>query len=91
MKKLILLLIIIFNFSCNYTDNVINPITQNPVDVYLAGQKNGHACYWKNNQEYVLDDIGLFDSKATKIIIFSNDVHIWAVRQMELRSILKIM
>lgn len=75
MKKLLslfLLLILMLHLSCNSDD--INPSTQNPVDVYVAGVKNYSATYWKNNQPYLLS--GGDGGEATKICVSNNNVHV---------------
>lgn len=75
MKKLILFLIIILSISCN-NDDIINPSTQNPVDVYVAGSNNGEACYWKNSQITLLNSSGFTSVRATKITVINNDVYV---------------
>ena len=67
--------------SCS-TNSATNPPTENPVDVYVAGQKNGKACYWKNNQIIVLDNEIMSNSSATKIIVSNGDVYVFATFQM---------
>ena len=61
--------------SCS-TNSATNPPTKNPVDVYVAGRKNGKACYWKNNQIVVLDNEIMSNSNATKIIVSNGDVYV---------------
>ena len=61
--------------SCS-TNSTTNPPTKNPVDVYVAGRKNGKACYWKNNQIVVLDNEIMSNSNATKIIVSNGDVYV---------------
>lgn len=78
MKKLFSLLVIVLTFSCNSVDEVVNPVTQEPVDVYVGGQKNNQACYWKNNQVVFLDN-GL-NSSADTLFVANNDVHILGKR-----------
>jgi hypothetical protein len=80
MKKLLflstLLLCSLLHVSCS-TDGVINnPITENPVDVYVAGSKDGQACYWKNGQIVMLNSGGFENADATKIIVSNNDVYV---------------
>ena len=65
-------------FSCNSVDEAVNPVTQEPVDVYVGGQKNNQACYWKNNQVFFLDN-GL-NSHADTIFVANNDVHVLGKR-----------
>ncbi|MDI1317561.1 hypothetical protein [Flavobacterium sp.] len=79
MKKLcsiFAMVLLTFTISCNNDENVANPITQNPVDVYVAGQKNNQACYWKNNQLVVLDPGSFTGSAAKKIIVSNDDVYV---------------
>lgn len=80
MKKLlilsILLLLSFLQFSCNtigITDDL--PIT-NPVDVYVAGSKDGKACYWKNGQVVMLDSGGFEDVFAGSIIISNTNIYV---------------
>jgi hypothetical protein len=77
MKKLIFLLVILVTISSCNSDDIINPTTQNPIDVYVAGQKNGQACYWKNNQLFMLDSGNLVDVIATKIIVSNGNVYVF--------------
>lgn len=82
MKKLLslfLLLILMLHLSCNSDD--INPSTQNPVDVYVAGDKNNNATYWKNNQEFNL--INGEGATADTILVSNNDVHILGKKQSD--------
>ncbi len=77
MKKLISLLFITLSISCN-SDDIINPTTQDAIDVYVAGSKNNQACYWKNNELVMLDSQGLSDQITTKkIIVSNNDVYVF--------------
>jgi hypothetical protein len=80
MKKLFilstLLLCSFLQTSCS-TDGVTNnPVTTNPVDVYVAGSKNNQACYWKNGQVVMLDSSGFQDATANKIIVSNGDVYV---------------
>jgi hypothetical protein len=77
MKKILITLLVVTSFlqiSCS-SDTVNDSPTTNPVDVYVAGQKNNHACYWKNNQLVMLNDESSY-SKADSIIVKNNTVHI---------------
>jgi hypothetical protein len=81
MKKNILFLLLFGCFlqiSCS-TDNVKNTSTTNSVDVYVAGSKNNHACYWKNNQLLLLDSSEYSSTRATKIIVFNDDVYVLGI------------
>jgi hypothetical protein len=78
MKKSLSLLVIALTFSCNSADEAINPVTQEPVDVYVGGQKNNQACYWKNNQAFFLEN-GL-NSSADTLFVANNDVHVLGKR-----------
>ena len=86
MKNLIYFLsiaILILNASCSKVENVISPPkTVGPVDVYVAGKKDNHACYWKNNQEIILDNGTMSRSNATKIIVSNGDVYVLGTYQM---------
>ena len=86
MKNLIYFLsiaILILNASCSKVENVISPPkTVGPVDVYVAGKKDNHACYWKNNQEVILDNNSMSNSNATKIIVSNDDVYVLGTFQM---------
>jgi hypothetical protein len=80
MKKLLflstLLLCSLLHVSCNPDDVTNNPTTTNPVDVYVAGSKDGQACYWKNGQIVMLDSSEPNSVEATKIIVSNNDVYV---------------
>lgn len=62
--------------SCTSDDNLINQETQNSVDLYVLGQKNGQTCYWKNNQVVTLNQGNFVTSDPNKIIVSNNNVHI---------------
>jgi hypothetical protein len=80
MKKLLflstLLLCSLLQFSCNPDDVTNNPTTTNPVDVYVAGSKDGKACYWKNGQIVMLDSVGFENISVKKIIVSNGDVYV---------------
>lgn len=80
MKKLlifsILLLCSFLQVSCSADGVTNNPVTTNPVDVYVAGSKDGKACYWKNGQIVMLDSGGFENSDATKIVVSNNGIHV---------------
>lgn len=81
MKKFLIALLLVTSFlqiSCT-SDTVNNSPTTNPVDVYVAGSKNGQACYWKNNQLFTLDSGNLVDVTATKIIVSNGDVYLFGI------------
>jgi hypothetical protein len=80
MKKLLfistLLLISFLQFSCS-TEGITNSSpTTNPVDVYVAGSKDGQACYWKNGQIVLLDSGNDTGVSAGKIIVSNNNVYV---------------
>ena len=62
--------------GCNEVDNLVNPTTQNSVNVYVAGQKNEQACYWKNNQLTMLNSGTFSGSESIKIIESNGDVYV---------------
>jgi len=77
MKKLLFISTLLFSFlliSCS-TDTGNNSTTTNPVDVYIAGAKNGQACYWKNNQIILLSNG--FGAEADTLIVSNADVHVF--------------
>lgn len=79
MKKLLIALVVLTNLlqvSCSSSDDGLNAVTSNPVDVYVAGSKNGHACYWKNNHLVLLDSGAFTDLSANKIVVSNNDVYV---------------
>ena len=73
---------LMLTISCS-TNSTTNPPTQNPVDVYVAGKKDNHACYWKNNQEVILNNEIAYSSNAIKIIVSNNDVYILGTIEIE--------
>lgn len=82
MKKILLTLMVftgLLQISCS-EDLVDNDTpTNNSVDVYVAGQKNSQACYWKNNQLVLLDSGGITAPTANKIIVANNDVYVLGI------------
>lgn len=72
------MVILLTLISCSNVDDVNNPSTQDPIDVYVAGSKNNQACYWKNNQLVMLD-VGMLSDQtsAQKIIVSDNDVYVF--------------
>jgi len=81
MKKILHILILVavlLQISCD-DDLASNTPATNPVDVYVAGQKDSQACYWKNNQPVLLDSGGLIGPTATKIIVANNDVYVLGI------------
>lgn len=82
MKKILLTLILfssLLQISCS--EDLVNTDTptNNAVDVYVAGQKNNQACYWKNNQPVLLDSGGITAPLANKIIVANNDVYVLGI------------
>lgn len=84
MKKILLSLILftgLLQISCS-EDSVVdssNVPTNNSVDVYVAGQKNSQACYWKNNQLVLLNSGGINAPTANKIMVVNNDVYVLGI------------
>lgn len=81
MKNLFSLLILLLAVGCSSIDEEITPQTQTPVDVYIAGQKNNQACYWKNNQEILLANGE--SASADTLIVANDDVHILGKKQYD--------
>ncbi|MDR6966908.1 hypothetical protein J2X31_000908 [Flavobacterium arsenatis] len=82
MKKVLLAFILLTGLlqtSCS-SDLISEslPIT-NSVDVYVAGQKDNQACYWKNNQPFLLDSGGIMGPVANKIIVANDDVYVLGI------------
>ena len=69
-------MVILLIISCNNVDDVVNTTTQNSVDVYVAGEKNGQPCYWKNNQLVMLDIGNYIGLKVREIIVSNDNVYI---------------
>lgn len=44
--------------------------------VYISGQKNNHASYWKDGQIELLDDGGFSNSSADTLMVVNNDIHV---------------
>ena len=81
MKKVLLAFVLLTGLlqtSCS-SDLVSESIITNSVDVYVAGQKDNEACYWKNNQPVLLDSEGVFGTIANKIIVVNDDVYVLGV------------
>lgn len=81
MKKVVLALALVtglLHTSCS-SDLVSDTTTSCPVDVYVAGQKDNQACYWKNNQPIVLESGGIDGPVAAKIVVANSDVHVLGI------------
>ncbi|HEX7871135.1 MAG TPA: hypothetical protein VF455_13585 [Chryseobacterium sp.] len=80
MRNLILpfILLLTLVFSCRENDADEGLEQKNAsYDVYIAGQKNGIACYWKNgNRTDLTNGTGI---TARKIIVENNDIYVFAV------------
>ncbi|MBA9073733.1 hypothetical protein GGR22_001859 [Flavobacterium gossypii] len=82
MKKILLTLMVftgLLQISCSEDLVDTDTPTNNSVDVYVAGQKNSQACYWKNNQLVLLDSGGITAPTANKIIVANNDVYVLGI------------
>lgn len=78
MKKFgFVFLAILTLISCNKNDD-FEPNSLNPssVDVYVTGKFNGNPCYWKNTQLFLLDDGGISNSIAEKVMVSGSDVYV---------------
>lgn len=81
MKKMLLVLILatgLLQTSCS-EDLISNSTAMNSADVYVAGQKDNQACYWKNNQPVFLDSNGFTGPTANKVIVSNNDVYVLGI------------
>ncbi|WP_396165676.1 hypothetical protein [Flavobacterium sp.] len=83
MKKIIIALLALITFiqiSCS-SDILDNTPTANPVDVYVVGQKNSQAAYWKNNQEVLLNNgIGC---EADTLMVSNGNIHVFGKKQLD--------
>lgn len=82
MKKVLLACILLtglLQISCSSDLVSESVLTIESVDVYVAGQKDSQACYWKNNQPVLLDSEGVFGTNANKIIVVNDDVYVLGV------------
>lgn len=83
MKKIIIALLALITFiqiSCS-SDILVNTPTANPVDVYVVGQKNSQAAYWKNNQEVLLNNgIGC---EADTLMVSNGNIHVFGKKQLD--------
>lgn len=81
MKKVLLAIILstgLLQTSCS-SDLVSETVTTNSVDVYVAGQKDNQACYWKNDQPVLLETGGTMGTIANKIIVVNDDVYVLGI------------
>ncbi|UUC45852.1 hypothetical protein [Flavobacterium cerinum] len=81
MKKMLLVLILatgLLQTSCS-EDLVSSSIATNSADVYVAGQRDNQACYWKNNQLNTLETGGNHGTTANKIIVSNNDIYVLGI------------
>lgn len=60
--------------SCSERDSVTN--YQATVDVYVSGQKDNHATYWKNNQLVSLNDTGYTASQVDTLVVKNQKVYV---------------
>ncbi|MBS7786162.1 hypothetical protein KIH23_02540 [Flavobacterium sp. CYK-55] len=70
-------LILVLSFvitSCSERDAVNNHDTT--TDVYVGGQKDNRAVYWKNNQIINLDDTGFNQSIVDSLVVKSQKVYV---------------
>ena len=74
MNKIFSLLVLLLTIGCSTVEDEINPETQDAVDVYIVGQKNNQACYWKNNQEVLL--VNGNNTRADTLLVANNVVHV---------------
>ena len=77
MKKLLIFTLLLTSFiqlSCN-PETISNTPPTNPVDVYVAGSKNGKACYWKNNQLVMLDSGVFTDTYLRKVVVSNGNLY----------------
>lgn len=82
MKKVLLAFILLTGLlqtSCSSDLISESVLTTESVDVYVAGQKNNQACYWKNNQAVLLESGEVFGTIANKIIVVNDDVYVLGV------------
>lgn len=82
MKKVLLAFILLTGLlqtSCSSDLISESVLTTESVDVYVAGQKDSQACYWKNNQPVLLESGEIFGTVANKIIVVNDDVYVLGV------------
>ncbi len=80
MKHLFQLFSLLMAFlliGCDNDDNVNNIEVERQYDVYVTGQKDNKASYWKNGEINSLNTAGFENTIAKKIFTFENDVYIW--------------
>jgi hypothetical protein len=75
LYSLLAFVMLLLSVGCS-DDDALNASTQNPVDIYVIGQNNSHAAYWKNNQMISLNDNASSFSTADSIIVKNDIVHI---------------
>ena len=46
------------------------------VDIYVSGEENGKACYWKNGQKHILSALSQAYNITTSIAVSGNDVYV---------------
>jgi hypothetical protein len=81
MNKIFSLLVLLLTIGCSTVEDEINPETQDAVDVYVVGVKNNAAAYWKNNQEFLLNNgIG---ASADTLLVSNNNVHVFGKKPFD--------
>lgn len=68
-----LMVLLLSLVSCSERDSVTNYNTS--TDVYVGGQKDRHAAYWKNNQNIRLDDTGFSTSTVDTLVVKNQKVY----------------
>ena len=86
MRTLILpfLLILTLVFSCRSEDYGLLEKKVNFYDVYVTGDENNEACYWKNTIKTVLT--GGTNYKALNIFVNNNDVYILGMNENSINT-----
>lgn len=82
MKKVLLACILVIGLlqtSCSDDLAGDSTTTIQSVDVYVAGQKDNQACYWKNNQPVLLESGGIEGPVANKIVVVNDDVYVLGI------------
>lgn len=77
LSRCVVILMLIVAVACDSDEGTDRSSGRQQIDVYVAGQFEGDACYWKNGGLHPLDDNSADLSEANKLFVENDDVHVW--------------
>ena len=78
MKNFVFLILVFVTLvSCDKNNDFeSSSVNSAAVDVYVTGKYNNNPCYWKNTQLVLLDNSGITNGIAQKIMVSGSDVYV---------------